>query len=400
MKSKQQLHVEVLESRMLLTGGLDAIPLFEPVTIGDMITAELVASDDKGGGGGAGGGNPPKSSVTSQDLQLSNSVEQPVSGLEVAAASAVPVYAAQYAGPGQSAGMNNFGVVIGNESTVYPGQPWVNSGGGPVELPLPPGVPAARVSDINDDGLIVGAVYTDGQLLTDLPALWTPDGTGGYDVELLPLAGSATRATGVAINNVGQVLVSGLGIDGQLPSYRAYVVDGSNVVPLGLANPITINDDGIVLTNSTLFDYSTMTDLGLPAPPEEITVIGMYPSDLNNNNQMSATLLSTIIGHTRYESIAVYTIGAGWDLITGIVTNTSSGRINDNGDMLVNTGSCGTMVYLNDLGFYCPDSLLDPEDTAWTLGRSLDINNARGLAGLWKQRGDRRCGDGSPDPDR
>lgn len=291
----------------------------------------------------------------------------------------VPVYGAQYAGPGQSATMNDYGVVIGNESTVYPGQPWVNPGAGPVDLPLPPGAPAARVSDINDAGQIVGTVYTGGQLLSDLPALWTPNVVGGYDVELLPLAGSATRATGVAINNVGQVLVSGFGIDGVLPTYRAYVVDGGNVVPLGLANPITINDNGMVLTNSTLFDYPTMTDLGLPAPPDGITVVGMYPSDLNNNDQMAVTLLSTIIGHTRYESIAVYTIGNGWDLITGIVTNTSSGRINDNGDILVNTGSCGTMVYLNGLGFYCPDLLLDPGDTAWTLGRALDINNSRDL---------------------
>ena len=291
----------------------------------------------------------------------------------------VPVYTAQYAGPGQSVTMNNHGVVIGNPSTVYPGQPWVNPGTGPLNLPLPPGIPGARVSDINDAGTIVGTVYTDGQLLTDLPAMWTPDGAGGYDVALLPLAGRATRATGVAVNNLGQVLVSGFGIDGVLPTYRAYVVDGGNVVPLGLANPITINDNGIVLTNSTLFDYATMTDLGLPAPPTGITVVGMYPSDLNNNDQMAVTLLSTIIGSTRYESIAVYTIGIGWNLITGIVTNTSSGRINDNGDILVNTGSCGTMVYLNGLGFYCPGSLLDPGDTAWTLGRALDINNTRDL---------------------
>jgi hypothetical protein len=31
------------------------------------------------------------------------------------------------------------------------------------------------------------------------------------------------------------------------------------------------------------------------------------------------------------------------------------------------------MVYLDRLGFYCPDSLLDPADTDWTLGRTLDV---------------------------
>lgn len=71
----------------------------------------------------------------------------------------------------------------------------------------------------------MGTVDTDGQLLTDLPALWTPNGAGGCDVELLPQAGLATRATRVAINNVGQVLASGFGID-----------DVRTVVPPSLAS--------------------------------------------------------------------------------------------------------------------------------------------------------------------
>ena len=85
-----------------------------------------------------------------------------------------PVYAAEYAGPGQSAMVNSAGVVIGNDSTVYPGQPWVNDGSGAQDLPLPLGAVAARVSDINDGGQIVGTVYGTDQLTSDLPALWTP----------------------------------------------------------------------------------------------------------------------------------------------------------------------------------------------------------------------------------
>ena len=95
-----------------------------------------------------------------------------------------------------------------------------------------------------------------GQITSGLPVIWTPDGTGGYEVEMLPLAGSATRGTAVAINNLGQILVSGFMIDGVLPTYRACVIDGEDVVPLPqLSNPITINDNGIILTNLTLFDY-------------------------------------------------------------------------------------------------------------------------------------------------
>mgnify|MGYP001819229298 FL=1 len=286
---------------------------------------------------------------------------------------AVPVYSAEYAGPGLYASLNSAGVVIGNQS-IGPGQPWVNNGSGPQDLPLPDGVLGGRVSDINDDGRIVGTVYPDGQITSDLPVIWTPDGAGGYEVEMLPLAGSATRGTAVAINNLGQILASGFMIDGVLPTYRAYVIDGPDVVPLPqLSNPITINDNGIILTNVTLFDYHTMTDLGMPPPPEGISAIGMYPSDLNNNTEVAVTLLTAIISHTRYQALGIYTIGGGWNMLTGVVTNMSIGGMNDIGDVLINGGSCATMVYLDGLGFYCPGSLLDPADSDWTLGRALDV---------------------------
>lgn len=296
-----------------------------------------------------------------------------------ASAADVPVYDAQFAGPGISATMNDAGVTIGNDSTIYPGGPWVNDGSGPRPLPLPPGIPVARVSDINDAGTIVGTVYTDGQITSDLPAIWTPDGAGDYVVELLPLAGSATRATAVAINDVGQILASGFGIDGVLPTYRAYVIDGAAVVPLGLANPITINDNGIVLTNHTIFDYSTMTDLGLPAPPTGVSAIAMYPSDLNDNDQVIVTMLTTIISHTRYEVIGIYTLGVGWTTVTGVGFNFASGPMNDQGDFLVTGGACSMMVFLQGLGYYCPSSLLDPAETDWQVGRVLDIANDRTL---------------------
>jgi hypothetical protein len=51
--------------------------------------------------------------------------------------------------------------------------------------------------------------------------------------------------------------------------------------------------------------------------------------------------------------------------------------MNDTGDILVNGGACGTMVYLSNLGFYCPGSLLDPAETDWTLGRALGISGDR-----------------------
>ncbi|MCB1758612.1 MAG: hypothetical protein KDI68_02370 [Gammaproteobacteria bacterium] len=299
--------------------------------------------------------------------------------LPLNAPAAVPSYSAEFAGPGLYASLNETGIIIGNNST-GPGQPWYNNGNGPQDLPLPDGVLAARVSDMNDKGLIVGTIYPDGQTTSDLPVIWIPDGLGGYTIEMLPLAGSATRGTAVAINNLDQILISGFGIDGVLPTYRAYVIDDTNVVPLlQLSNPITINDNGIILTNVTLFDYTNMTDLGLPPQPDGIRAAAMYPTDLNNNNDVAVTLLTTIIGSTRYQALGVYTIGGGWNMLTDVVTNISTGGMNDIGDLLINGVSCGTMVYFADLGFYCPGSLLDPSGSDWTLGRALDVDNNRRL---------------------
>ena len=288
---------------------------------------------------------------------------------------AVPTYSADYIGPGLYGSLNGAGVVIGNPST-EPGRPWVNDGSGARDLPLPAGVMAARVSDINDQGVIVGTVYPDGQITSDLPVSWTPDGSGDYNVEMLPLAGSATRATAVAINNLGQVLLKGFQIDGILPTYRTYVIDGADIVPLpGLSNPITINDNGIILTNITLFDFNNMTDLGMPPAPPGISPIDMYPSDLNNHNEVAVTVMTALIGFTRYEALGIYTIGGGWNMLTDVITNLSTGDMNDLGDVLIGGGSCGTMVYLSGLGFYCPGSLLDPADPDWVLGRAVDVGN-------------------------
>lgn len=292
----------------------------------------------------------------------------------------VPMYTAEFAGPSTSATMNEAGIVIGNDSQIYPGRPWVNDGTGPRDLPLPPGTTAARVGDINDSGVIVGTGYADGSLLTDLPARWTPDGAGGYDVELLPLPGGATRGTGVAINNHGQIIASGFLIGGVLPTYQSYVIDGEDVVPLGISGASTINDNGLILTGTTVFDYPTMTDLGPPPLPDGMSAIAVYPADLNDNNQVLVTILRTIISYTRYEVIGIYDLDLGsWSTLTGVGYNFSAVGMNDHGDFLATGGSCSVMVYFQGLGYYCPGSLLDPADTTSTVGAAMYVANDRSL---------------------
>ncbi len=278
----------------------------------------------------------------------------------------VPAYSVDYMGPGYGT-MNNAGVVIGNESAVYPGTPWVNDGSGLQYLPLPVIAVAGSAADINDAGVIVGAIDTDDDFINDIPVKWTPDGHGGYVVDLLPLAGSALRGHAVAINNNGVILATGLAI-GSLPTYTAYVIDGETITHVGLSNPMDINDNGIILTNNQLYDYYTATSLGFDPLPADMPQGYLYPASINNFDEVIVNILTTIIGHTRYHAIGIYTVGVGWDLFMDVQTVYSAGSINDNGDVTlhhVNSG-CG-LVYLSDLGFYCPASLLDEGSLDWAV---------------------------------
>jgi hypothetical protein len=296
------------------------------------------------------------------------------------ASAQVPSYDVEFMGPGYGT-MNNAGVVIGNDSAVYPGTPWVNDGSGLQYLPLPEYAVAGSVADINDAGVIVGAIDTDDDFINDVPVIWTPDGQGGYVLEDLPLAGSALRGHAVAINNNGVILASGLAI-GSLPTYTAYVIDGEIITHVGLSNPMDINDNGIILTNNELYDYYSATSLGFDSLPVDMPQGYLYPASINNFDEVIVTILTTIIGHTRYHAIGIYTVGVGWDLFMDVQTIYSAGSINDNGDVTlhhVNSG-CG-LVYLVDVGFYCPGSLLDEGSLDWAVsGASVIANDGTILA--------------------
>ena len=286
--------------------------------------------------------------------------------LPALASAQVPSYGVEYMGPGYGT-MNNAGVVVGNDSAVYPGMPWVNDGFELQFLPLPADAVAGSVADINDAGVIVGAIDTDDDFINDIPVIWTPDGQGGYVVELLPVAGSALRAHAVAINNHGVILASGLAI-GSLPTYTAYVIDGETVTHVGVSNPMDINDNGIILTNNQLYDYYGATPLAFDPLPTDMPQGYLYPASINNYDEVIVNILTTIIGHTRYHAIGIYTVGVGWDLFMDVQTIYSAGSINDNGDVTLHNVSSGCgLVYLSGVGFYCPASLLDEGSLDWAV---------------------------------
>ncbi len=290
----------------------------------------------------------------------------------------VPSYRVDLMGPGHGS-MNNPGVVIGNERA-GPGTPWVNNGSGRLHLPLPANASAGSVADINDAGVIVGTVDTDGDSVNDTPVKWTPNTQGSYSVEALPLAGKAARGKAIAINNNGVILAEGFGID-FLPTYTAYVIDNVRVTHLRLFNARDINDNGIILTKTGLYDYNNAKPLAFAPLPDHIPNGLLYPASINNNNEVVVNIWTTNMSHTSYHAIGIYKIGKGWVPFMDVQTTHTAGSMNDHGDMTLpskNPG-CG-MVYLNNLKrFFCPASLLDGASRHWTVSSASVIANDRSI---------------------
>jgi|GEM_PF-2800688 len=291
----------------------------------------------------------------------------------------VPSYRVNHMGPGHGS-MNNPGVVIGNERASGPGTPWVNNGSGQLHLPLPANASAASVADINDAGVIVGSVDTDGDSVNDTPVKWTPTTQGSYSVEALPLAGKATRGKAIAINNKGIILAEGFGID-FLPTYTAYVIDNARVTHLRLFNARDINDNGIILTKTGMYDYNNAKPLAFAPLPNHMPNGLLYPASINNNNEVVVNIWTTNMSHTSYHAIGIYKIGKGWVPFMDVQTTHSAGSMNDNGDIALpskNPG-CG-LVYLNKLNrFFCPASLLDGASRHWTVSSASVIANDRSI---------------------
>ena len=291
----------------------------------------------------------------------------------------VPSYGVNHAGPGHGS-MNNSGVVIGNQRASGPGKPWVNSGSGPLYLPLPANASAGNAADINDAGIIVGTVDTDGDSVNDTPVKWTPNAQGGYSVEALPLAGKATRGKAIAINDSGVILAEGFGID-VLPTYTAYVIDNARITHLRLFNPQDINDNGIILTKTGMYDYRNDTPLAFAPLPRHIPNGLLYPASINNKNEVVVNIWTTNMSHTSYHAIAIYRIGKGWAPFMDVQTTHSAGDMNDNGDITLQSKNpgCG-LVYLSELNrFFCPASLLEGNSRHWSVSSASVIANDRSI---------------------
>ncbi|MCU0963210.1 MAG: Ig-like domain-containing protein, partial [Pirellulaceae bacterium] len=291
----------------------------------------------------------------------------------------------QFIGDGSVVALNNGDTVVGLRTNPTTGvqTPLISVAGGAwTVLPSPAGASSAFPTDVNDAGVIVGVAT----MSTGRRAIrWTPAGAG-YAVELLPLLPGELASYATGINNLGQIAGARAGILGTPYGFGWLYTDAGGLVDLNarygwFATPNDINDSGVILSGTQLFDLSTqtVTDVGLPAPAGYNAVGGVA---INNAGQIvgSATLSSISLNIV---SVFRYGSGTGWEFISGSSRWTVANDINNLGD--VGWGEQGAGIYLEGLGKYALYSLLDSAAAAagWTItGNGCLVNDHRVVATL------------------
>jgi len=278
--------------------------------------------------------------------------------------------------------MNESAVVVGT-STTSGQRAWVADPDFRL-LPMPPGMRTSVATDVNELGQIVGAIGPSDYSVEfgGKAALWTPDGQGGYDVEILRgLPGeSVTLAT--ALNNLGDIVGYS-----QVGMYRYPTLFRSgnspiDLTPTGVFDPSDVNDRRMVVDHSFTvkrLNLNTMTAEDLGVPPGNY--LATTAEAINESNQVAGLAILTSGGNCDRVA-ARYTDGVGWEIFSSCGQWNGANDLNDLGDVVMRL-NVAPYVRFEGLGTFQIEMLInDPPVGHWYVINSfgLAINNRRQMA--------------------
>jgi len=299
-----------------------------------------------------------------------------------------PSYTAQFLGTATTvASLSNAGVAVGWR-TISGGsvRGWVAGvGQGMLDLPLPPGYVSSFAADINAAGAVCGTVGTSfTPEIAGRPVLWTPNGAGGYSVQLLPLLPGTTEGAASALNDVGDVVgtcKSGLFTRPTLFSAPGGPLDLSAT---GVSGPKAINNQRVLVDGSFSpkrldLDTVSVENLGVPTGLPS-NYVGVYAYDINEPGQVAgAALLATSTSCS--QQAARYTDGVGWQILSGCGKYNAAYELNAAGDTVMQIAS-SIWVRLEGFGSYNLQNQIDTSQGQWFLWTSFGngINDAGDVA--------------------
>ncbi len=282
--------------------------------------------------------------------------------------------------------LSEAGVVVGQLSVAGNTRGWVASATSALTLlPLPAGDKSSWALDINEQGVIVGAVSTFlSPEFFGRAAQWLPDGMGGYTVHELGKLPGHSGSIATALNNVGDIVGwsnSGMFRYAVLFSAPGGVLD---LNPLGVFDPQAINDQRQMLDKQCRrLDLDTMTLDTFGTPPGPINYQATTGYSINELGQIAGTAVLATSTNCVYQA-ARHMDDYGWQLLSPCSPLANAYDINDLGDVIYQAFLTTNILHLEGLGEFNAQQLVAPGAGPWSIVQSfsMDINDARQLAAI------------------
>lgn len=276
--------------------------------------------------------------------------------------------------------INEAGSIVG--TNLSPMRAWVAHEGRPAELlPLPSGAASSWATDINDQGIVVGATSPSASPeFGGRATAWVPLAGGGYSVHVLGVLPGHATSNATALNNLGDIV--GFSSNG---TYRFAALFSLAAPPMSLAatgifDPQDVNDVRTVVDRSfttKLLDLDTMKirDLGVPGPG----YLASTGVAINVHGEVAGVLIRA--STTCDREAARHVDGIGWEPLSTCRAHNGAQDINDLGDVVM-TIVLWPYLRIDGEGTHLIDDLVEEEVGVWStyILAPLSINDARQIA--------------------
>jgi hypothetical protein len=256
------------------------------------------------------------------------------------------------------------------------------AGAGLTLLPLPAGYASSAAMDVNSAGVVVGAVAVGGFPFDGgEPAIWTPDGSGGYVVHIpeqfqtLPSPIGTLSINGgmaVAINESGTVVGWSRyqGFQGGPSTQFSINAPPENLAALGFNERAEdINARGVVVGGGQTLDLNSgvVTDLGIPASLNGVGFTMVLGYAINDDGQVIAAAARATSGNEVWMTYR-HEPDSGWSPVNpSQIPTRFVGLTYDNNSAGDISAAGGIYFAAEDHLAFGYSNLLDPAYTDWTV---------------------------------
>jgi hypothetical protein len=326
---------------------------------------------------------------------IQRSVFALIAACGTAAIAEVPTYSvdvvATYTQSTNIRGASDSGLIVGDQTINGVSRAFVASqGNGITLLPLPSGAMSSVAMDVNNNGTIVGAVHGSGFVFDGgEPAIWVPDGSGGYTVHVpqqfvtqpSPLGELAINGgMATAINDAGVVVGWSRYQGFQGGPSTVFSIDQApiNLGELGFAATVEdINNNNVAVGGNYIFDLNTNTATHIGVPDDVGTVGFTHVLGYAINDSEQVVAAAHIATSTNNQWVTYMYDGEWSPLYPNQIGTRFVGFVYDNNNLGDVSAWGGVRFAPEDAWFGSYDQLIEPSDQNWDTGIGYIGNDRR-----------------------